>query len=199
MGDAKGRKRSVLATAPQGGCSLSTAIPRAPRASGPGDPPQDKADHHKDSSEQDERERVGPGTRDHRGTRFRRAMRRSRSPLSPRNTRALAHRIMQAGTLVWGEVREISHMKRTVAASNSVNVSTALTIAPRHRAFRWPHRSPPALETNRLLVPGPRTWTIASAVAVVAHRQRPPKSHATTRGPIEIMKPDVAPVMPSTR
>ena len=71
---------------------------------------------------------------------------------------------------------KITHMKRTVAVSNSVNVSTARMIAPRYRASRWSQRFPPALETNTLLAPGPGTWTIVSAVAVVAHRQRPPSS-----------------------
>ena len=71
---------------------------------------------------------------------------------------------------------KITHMNRTVATSNSVNVSTARTIDPRQTASQWSHRYPPALETNTLLAPGPRTWTIASAVAVIAHRQRPPTS-----------------------
>ena len=56
------------------GCPWSTGIPRAPRASGLHDPPHDKADQHKDGSEQDERERVGPVVRGHRDTRVRRAM-----------------------------------------------------------------------------------------------------------------------------
>jgi hypothetical protein len=94
---------------------------------------------------------------------------------------------------------KIAHMNRTVAASNSVNVSTARMIGPRHTASQWLHRYPPALETNTLVAPGPRACPVAPAVAVVAHRQRPPKSHATTSGPIGITKPDVAPVTPSTR
>lgn len=105
-----GRPRSVaryvLPTALQKGCSLSTAIPRTPGASGPHDPRQDSADNQKDSSEQDEGERVGPGPRAHRGTPVRRTTRRFRVGLSPRNARAGTHRIMQAGPLVWGGVRE---------------------------------------------------------------------------------------------
>ena len=93
---------------------------------------------------------------------------------------------------------KIAHMNRTVAASNSVNVSTARMIDPRYRAPQWSHRSPPALETNTLLAPGPRTWTIVSAVAVVAHRQRPPKEPRHDKRPIGMTKPDVAPVTPST-
>ena len=56
------------------------------------------------------------------------------------------------------------------------NVSTARTSDARQNASQWPHRYSPALETNTLLAPGPRTrtWTIASAVAVIAHCQRPP-------------------------
>ena len=68
---------------------------------------------------------------------------------------------------------KITHMNRTIATSSSVNVSTARTIDPRQDASQWPHHDPPALETNTLLAPGPRTWTIASAVAVIAHRQPP--------------------------
>jgi len=81
------------------------------------------------------------------------------------------------------------------------NVSTARTSDARQNASQWPYRYSPALETNTLLAPGPRTrtWTIAFAVAVIAHHQRPPTSHATTRGPIGITKPDVAPVTPSMR
>ncbi len=93
---------------------------------------------------------------------------------------------------------KITHMKRTVATSNSVNVSTTRTIDPDQNASQCP-RYPAALGTNTLLAPGPRTWTIASAVAVIAHGQRPPTSHATTSGPIGITKPDVAPVTPSIR
>jgi hypothetical protein len=73
---------------------------------------------------------------------------------------------------------KITHMNRTIATSSSVNVSTARTIDPRQNASQWSHRYPPVLETNTLLAPGPRTWTIASAVAVIAHRQRPPTSSA---------------------
>ena len=73
---------------------------------------------------------------------------------------------------------KITHMNRTVATSNSVNVSTARTIDPRQTASQWPHRYRAALETNTLLAPGSRTWTLVSAVAVIAHRQRPPTSSA---------------------
>jgi hypothetical protein len=79
---------------------------------------------------------------------------------------------------------KITHMNRTVATSNSVNVSTTRTIDPRQTASQWPHRYPPALETNTLWAPGPRTPTIASAVAVITRRQRPATSHAPTSGPI---------------
>jgi hypothetical protein len=79
IGDANGRTRSVaryvLVTAPHG--SLSRTIPRAPpAASGPHPIPRDKADHHKNCAEQDQRERVGPVAPHHRGTRLRRASRR---------------------------------------------------------------------------------------------------------------------------
>jgi hypothetical protein len=69
---------------------------------------------------------------------------------------------------------KITHMNRTLATSYSVNLSTARTIDPRQNASQGPHRYFLTLETNTLLAPGPRTWTIASAVAVIAHRQRPP-------------------------
>lgn len=51
------------------------------------------------------------------------------------------------------------------------NVSTARTSDARQNASQWPHHYSPALETTTLLAPGPRTrtWTIASAVAVIAH------------------------------
>ena len=65
---------------------------------------------------------------------------------------------------------KIAHMKRTVAASNSVNVSTALTIAD---LLRW--------RRTRSNVPGARAWTVPPAVAVVAHRQAPRR--ATPRQP----------------
>jgi hypothetical protein len=92
---------------------------------------------------------------------------------------------------------KIVHMNRTVAASSSVNVSTARTIDPRQIASQWLPRHPPRWRRTRSWRPGPRAWPVAPAVAVVAHRQRPPKSHATTSGPIGITKPDVAPVTPS--
>jgi hypothetical protein len=66
------------------------------------------------------------------------------------------------------ECVKITHMKRTVAISNSVNVSTTRAIDPRQNVSQCP-RDPPALGTNTLLASGPRTWTIASAVAVIAH------------------------------
>ena len=92
---------------------------------------------------------------------------------------------------------KIIHIKWTFATSNSVNVSATRAIDPHQNACQCPY--PPALRTNTLLALGPRTWTIASAVAVIAHDQRPPTSHATTSGPIGITKPDVAPVTPSIR
>jgi hypothetical protein len=49
---------------------VSTGIPRTPRAGGPHDPRQDDPDHHEKSAEQEERERVIPGLRAHRGARF---------------------------------------------------------------------------------------------------------------------------------
>ena len=64
------------------------------------------------------------------------------------------------------------------------NVSTARTSDARQNASQWPHRYPLPLETNTLLAPGPRTRTIASAVAVITHRQRPPDMHRTSRMPI---------------
>ena len=65
---------------------------------------------------------------------------------------------------------KIAHMNRTVAASNSVNVSTALTIAD---LLRW--------RRTRSNVPGARAWTVEPAGAVVAHRQAPRR--ATPRQP----------------
>jgi len=198
MGDANGRTRSlaryVRPTAPQGGCSLSTAIPHAPRASGLRDPPQDKADQHKDGSEQDERERVGPVVRDHRGTRVRRAMRRSRSTLSPRNARALAHRIMQAGPLLGGGVRQDRPHEEDGRRQQQ------------RQCLNGPHDRPPPSRASVISVGDEharRAW--CEGLDGRAGRSgrsaslSPPKSHATTAGPIGIKNPDVTPVMPSTR
>ena len=81
------------------------------------------------------------------------------------------------------------------------HISTARTSEARQNASQWPHRYSPALEANTLFASGPRTrtWAIAWTVAVIAHHQRPPTSHATASGPIGITKPDVAPVTPSMR
>jgi hypothetical protein len=78
---------------------------------------------------------------------------------------------------------KITHMNRTVAASNSVNVSTTRMIDPRPAASRWLHRGPSALQTNTLGALGQMACAVASTIAVVTHRQRPPNSHATTSGP----------------
>jgi len=40
----------------------------------------------------------------------------------------------------WVGCAKITHMKRTVAASNSAIVSTSRMIGPRHTAPQWPHR-----------------------------------------------------------
>ena len=45
---------------------------------------------------------------------------------------------------------KITHMKTTVATSNSVNVSTTRMSDPRQTASAWLHRDPPAFETNTL-------------------------------------------------
>lgn len=81
---------------------------------------------------------------------------------------------------------KIAHMNRR-----------ARTIDPRQIASQWLPRHPPRWRRTRSWRPGPRAYPVAPAVAVVAHRQRPPKSHATTSGPIGITNPDVAPVTPS--
>jgi len=94
---------------------------------------------------------------------------------------------------------KITHMKRTVATSNSVNVSTARTIGPRHRAPQWSHRVTSCVGDEYAR----RAWC-EGLDGRAGHSGRsasssPPKSHATTAGPIGIRNPDVAPVMPSTR
>ena len=95
-------------------------------------------------------------------------------------------------------IHDANGLFSAMPGARSVNVSTTRTIDPHQHASQCPGY-PPALGTNTLLAPGPRTWTIASAVALIAHGQRPPTSHATTSGPTGITKPDVAPVTPSIR
>jgi hypothetical protein len=94
---------------------------------------------------------------------------------------------------------KIAHMKRTVAASNSVNVSTARMIGPRPRAPQWSYRVTSCVGDEYAR----RAWCEGlddrAGRSGRSESSSPPKSHATTAGPIGIKNPDVAPVMPSTR
>ena len=94
---------------------------------------------------------------------------------------------------------KIAHIKRTVAASTSVKVSTARTIGPRHRAPQGSHRLTSCVGDEYAR----RAWCEGldgrAGLSGRSAASRPPASHATPAGPIGIRNPDVAPVRPSTR
>ena len=91
----------------------------------------------------------------------------------------------------WVGCAKITHMKRAA--------STTRTIEPHQNASEWP-RNAHALGTNTFFAPGPRTWTIVSAVAVIAHGQRRLRATPRPAARSAITRPDVSPViMPSMR
>jgi hypothetical protein len=199
IGEKNGRTRSVdryvLLTALQG--SVSTAIPReSPAASAPHDVSQ-AIRPITTITAPSRRARAGKSSRP-RSLRHssQTTMRRSRSELSPRNARAGAHRINQAGPLVWGRVREDhpheqdrrrQQQRQCLNGSHGPPSLDCVSMTSSLPAPRW----------RRTRSPGPSAWTLAPAVAVVAHGQRPPKSHATTGGPAGTTKPAVEPVRPT--
>ena len=92
--------------------------------------------------------------------------------------------------LSWVGCAKMTHMKRAA--------STTRTIEPHRNASEWP-RHAHTLGTNTFFAPGPRTWTIVSAVAVVAHGQRCLRATPLPAARSAITRPDVSPVMPSMR